>query len=195
KRTFEGIHILDTYYVYDNYDNLTFVIPPLAAAKPSIDQQILDKLCYQYRYNEQNHLTEKKLPGKGKEYMVYDKQNRLVATQDANLRAENKWIFTKYDKYNRVVYTGITTGSMAVIKGLINSSPNKNNEQLDYKVGFTQNGQQVMYFNTVFPTNITELFTVNYYDDYGFDQEPFPNVVELIDATQISEQNKVNTRG
>src|SRR5690554_6484467 len=102
---------VDTYYVYDIYGNLTAVIPPLAAKNSSITLTIQNNLCYLYRYDEKNRLVEKKLPGKGKEYMVYDKQDRLVATQDANLRSENKWLFTKYDKFGRVVYTGTLNSS------------------------------------------------------------------------------------
>ncbi len=39
--------------------------------------------------------------------MVYDKADRLVLTQDANLRSQGKWMFTKYDQLSRPIYTGI----------------------------------------------------------------------------------------
>ena len=102
----------DTYYVYNEYDQLALVIPPLASVKATLLQSDLDELCYQYRYDNQNRLVEKKLPGKGWEFMVYDKQDRLVLTQDAMLRgttnnfAKRGWLFTKYDQFGRVVYTG-----------------------------------------------------------------------------------------
>jgi hypothetical protein len=57
-------------------------------------------------------MVEKKLPGKGWEFMVYDKQDRLVLSQDAvlgttaNNFTKKGWIFTKYDQFGRVVYTG-----------------------------------------------------------------------------------------
>src|SRR5690606_4475276 len=98
---------VDTYYIYDIYGNLTGVVSPLAATHSQITTDIQDDLCYTYKYDDHNRLIEKKLPGKGWEYMVYDKQDRLVATQDANLREQGKWLFTKYDKFGRVVYTGI----------------------------------------------------------------------------------------
>ncbi|MFP3507721.1 hypothetical protein, partial [Burkholderia sp. SIMBA_062] len=72
----------------------------------------LDNLYYQYRYDGKNRLVEKKLPGKDWEFMVYDKQDRIVLVQDGNLRTINTnfgakgWIFTKYDKLGRTVYTG-----------------------------------------------------------------------------------------
>ncbi|MGE6396376.1 DUF6443 domain-containing protein, partial [Chryseobacterium scophthalmum] len=69
---------LDTYYVYDDFENLAFVIPPKAATATSVAQlnTKLDVLCYQYKYDKYNRLAEKKLPGKGWEYVVYDKQSR-----------------------------------------------------------------------------------------------------------------------
>ena len=65
----------DTYYVYNEYDRLAFVLPPLASNIPTLSPTNLDALCYQYRYDGKYNLVEKKIPGKGWEYIVYDKQN------------------------------------------------------------------------------------------------------------------------
>ncbi|SDI41298.1 DUF6443 domain-containing protein, partial [Chryseobacterium jejuense] len=100
----------DTYYVYNNYNQLAFVIPPLASVLPAIDTTTLNNLCYQYKYDGKNRLVEKKLPGKGWEFMVYDKSDRLILSQDANLSAANKWLITKYDQLGRIAYTGFLTG-------------------------------------------------------------------------------------
>src|SRR5690606_10388819 len=70
-----------------------------------------EALAYQYRYDGEGRLVEKKLPGKGWEYMVYDKADRLVFTQDAVMRSTAQWLFTKYDKFGRVIMTGIVPGS------------------------------------------------------------------------------------
>jgi len=102
----------DTYYVYNEYHQLAYVIPPLASVSGAVNQTTLDQLCYQYKYDERNRLVEKKLPGKGWEYMVYDRQDRLVLSQDPNLGTTSNsfnaqgWMFTKYDQFGRVVYTG-----------------------------------------------------------------------------------------
>ena len=126
-----------------------------------------NNLCYIYHYDDKNRLIEKKLPGKGWEYMVYDKQNRLVATQDANLRAQNKWLFTKYDKFGRVVYTGIFNHPMSrdAVQLQLNNF-GSNNEERKSNVQFTQNGLQVYYTKNAFPTNFNEILSVNYYDTY-----------------------------
>ncbi len=100
----------DTYYVYNEYNQLAFVIPPLASISSALDQSTLDNLCYQYRYDGRNRLVEKKLPGKGWEYMVYDKADRLIFTQDAVMRPTAKWLFTKYDTFGRAIITGIVQG-------------------------------------------------------------------------------------
>src|SRR5690606_38741684 len=156
---------VDTYYVYDIYGNLAFVIPPLAAGQAD-PNEVLDELCYQYKYDDRNRLVEKKLPGKGWEFMVYDKQDRLVATQDANLRNDGgKWIFTKYDKFGRVVYTGITTGSRSTVQSAVNNA-GSNNETRTPSAGFTKNGLAVYYSSTAFPTSFSELLSVNYYDSF-----------------------------
>lgn len=77
KRSYNnGAH--DTYYIYDSYGNLTYVLPP--KAEGVIAEPTLSNLCYQYRYDSRNRLIEKKLPGKGWEYIVYDKLDRPILT-------------------------------------------------------------------------------------------------------------------
>ena len=48
----------------------SFLIPPKASSLMVIDQNILDELCYQYKYDYRNRLIEKKIPGKGLESIV-----------------------------------------------------------------------------------------------------------------------------
>jgi len=160
----------DTYYVYNNYDQLAYVLSPKAVDQIknlSIDTTIpdiaLNNLCYQYRYDNENRLVEKKLPGKGWEYMVYDKADRLIMTQDANLNAQGKWLFTKYDQFGRPVYSGIIVGgtreSMQSQAGPIVIAESRN------ATGFTKNGMQIYYTNNLFYEFETVL-SINYYDIY-----------------------------
>ncbi|SIS77482.1 YD repeat-containing protein, partial [Chryseobacterium ureilyticum] len=152
----------DTYYVYNEYDQLAFVIPPLASA-PTIDNSTKEKLYYQYRYDGRGRLVEKKLPGKGWEFMVYDKADRLIMTQDANMREKNKWLITKYESLGRVAYTGIIGGgsrtsmqaqaeNLIIVEGRSGS-------------GFTKNGMQIQYSNGYF-VDIETILSINYYDTY-----------------------------
>ena len=48
--TNETIEVIDTYYVYDFYGNLAYVLPPLSNGE--VTSTILDQLCYQYLYDQ-----------------------------------------------------------------------------------------------------------------------------------------------
>ncbi|WP_202183117.1 DUF6443 domain-containing protein [Chitinophaga solisilvae] len=109
---------LSTYYVYDNKDNLRFVIPPLAVEKITTTwnfTSIAAELCYQYRYDERNRLIVKKLPGVDSTEMVYDVRDRLVFSRDGNLKNTNggSWLVTFYDAVNRPVETALYKSAAA----------------------------------------------------------------------------------
>ncbi|MFY1048495.1 DUF6443 domain-containing protein, partial [Chryseobacterium sp. GP-SGM7] len=166
---------VDTYYVYNEYNQLAFVIPPLASNITTLSLSDLENLCYQYKYDNENRLAEKKLPGKGWEYMVYDKQDRLVLTQDANLRttannfAAKGWMFTKYDQFGRVVYTGFfsNTATRQAMQNAINSMvANAGNNETRSETSFNLNGMDVFYTKNAFPTGSMRILNVNYYDTY-----------------------------
>ncbi len=107
KRTFNNNQPHDTYYVYDQYGNLTYVIPPLADG--AFDQNTLDGLCYQYKYDYRNRLAAKKLPGKQWEYIVYDKLDRPIITGPAFSpygTGDSGFMATEYDALGRPIKTG-----------------------------------------------------------------------------------------
>ncbi|WEK70280.1 MAG: DUF6443 domain-containing protein [Candidatus Chryseobacterium colombiense] len=182
----------DTYYVYNEYDQLAFVIPPLASVG-NIDQATLDNLCYQYRYDGKNRLVEKKLPGKGWEYMVYDAADRLVVTQDANLRTNNKWLFTKYDKLGRVIMTGIVPGSdRASMQAMIGNNVIIENRDA---TGFTKNGMQIYYTNNFF-SQIETVLSVYYSDTYPTGTPSFvPTIPNQSAVLTDNTSSKLNTKG
>lgn len=154
----------DTYYVYNNFDQLAYIIPPLAAVYNTLDQTILDNLCYQYKYDGNNRLVEKKLPGKVKESMVYDKADQLIFTQDAVMASTNKWLFTKYDKFGRVIITGIVSGGdrSAMQNMVADQTVIENRDAIGYS---TSDGMKVYYSNNYFPS-FEKVLTINYYDSY-----------------------------
>ncbi|MGH1519582.1 DUF6443 domain-containing protein, partial [Chryseobacterium sp. JK1] len=153
---------VDTYYVYNEYNQLAFVIPPNAVHK-AVTDDLLNDLCYQYRYDGRGRLVEKKLPGKGWEYMVYDKTDRLMLTQDANMRALGKWLMTKYDQFGRVAYTGIFS-STETRNAIQNQIKDLVIYDARHSTGFFRNGINIYYTAVYFiPENI---LSVNYYDTY-----------------------------
>jgi len=111
---------LCTYYVYDELNLLRFVIPPKAVEAIRADwsffesqynsfkSDIVNELCFRYEYDARNRMIGKKVPGAGWVYMVYDKRDRLVFTQDANM-GSGKFLATLYDAFNRPVATGMIT--------------------------------------------------------------------------------------
>jgi len=153
----------DTYYVYNEYNQLAFVVSPKAAMEAD-PNTVLGDLCYQYKYDGRGRLAEKKIPGKGWEYMVYDKADRLIMTQDAELRKSSKWLITKYDQLGRVAYTGIMPGgSRADMQS--QGGAYVITENRDQGNPFTRNGMLIYYTNNLF-YQIETVLSVNYYDTY-----------------------------
>lgn len=106
---------LCTYYIYDDLNRLRAVLQPKAVeelAKPAVNWQlttdVLNELTFRYEYDERGRMINKKVPGAGEVWMIYDARDRLVMTQDANLRAEGKWVYTEYDALNRPFAGGFT---------------------------------------------------------------------------------------
>ena len=160
----------DTYYVYDDYGNLTYVLPPKVDTSDGVSATELDELCYQYVYDHRNRLVEKKLPGKGWEHIVYNKLDQPIMTQDSIQRVTYEWLFTKYDALGRVAYTGKAEESNRTRNDVQTDVDNLSG---DYWVStastFSMDGISVGYGNTAYPTTtVTEVLTVNYYDDYSF---------------------------
>lgn len=108
---------LCTYYIYDDLSQLQMVIQPegvklLEANNWNINAlngDILKEQCFRYAYDKKGLMVKKKVPGTAEMYMVYDAADRLVFTQDGNMRNANQWMATLYDALGRVVLTGIMT--------------------------------------------------------------------------------------
>ncbi len=160
----------DTYNVYDTYDNLAFVLPPLVT---DITTQ-LQTLCYQYKYDNYNRLIEKKTPDKTNwENIVYDKLNRIVATGPVASPfgdGATGYMLTRYDNFSRVCYTGwyATGDSRATIQALYNGAITNVTKTL---TDTTIDTKGVRYTSVNLPSNF-KLLSVNYYDNYNFTGAP-----------------------
>ena len=157
---------LCTYYVYDDLDNLRFVIQPRAVELMSgwtVTQAIADGLCFRYEYDARKRLVIKKIPDAGEVWMVYDKRDRLVMTQDANMRvAPAKWMVTEYDAENRPWRTGLLTDA--------------NNRS--YHQNLANN-------STAYPSTASnyEALTETYFDNYSWVSGSGTTLGSTIDAT------------
>ncbi|WP_282089699.1 DUF6443 domain-containing protein [Aquimarina algiphila] len=140
---------------------------------PSIDQQLLDELAYQYKYDHRKRLVERKIPGKGWEYIVYDKLDRPILTQDANQRQKwpREWSFTKYDAFGRVAYTGLTSGISKTLlsrEGIQNQAESFSNQYVSKTSTLNSIAGSTIYYtnDTYHVDEISKVHIINYYDDY-----------------------------
>ena len=172
KRTYENEVPHDTYYVYDKFGNLTYVLPPLASDEQVISQSVLNTLCYQYKYDKKNRLIEKKIPGKDWEYIIYNKLDQPIMTQDALLRTDRKWLFTKYDAFGNVVYTGLFISKPGNNTRIIQQSA-ADNTHFHYETKTTVSNNignsRIYYTSRAYPQIFEETYTITYYDNYMFD--------------------------
>ncbi len=194
KRTYNNQEKHDTYYVYDDFGNLTYVLPPkVSTENGTVSLTELGELCYQYKYDNRNRLVLKKIPGKLWEYIVYDKLDRPILTQDANLRANKKWLFTKYDALGRTVFTGMYTHASDVnqheMQYHVNTQNNEASEYFENRVPTISSG--LYYTNNNFPSTNLKTLTVNYYDGYT----DLPTGFTLPTTNTYNERITTNTKG
>lgn len=176
---------LCTYYVYDDFGSLRFVIPPKAveAIRGSWtlagNTDVINELCFRYEYDERKRMTAKKVPGAGWVYMVYDTRDRLVYTQDAGMRQNNQWMVSLYDSLNRVVMTGMLSYNAGrnALQGYLDSLTNGSETNLSvsgsvFDAGSVPSGKTA-FTNTVsvsvnpLPAGYTFTpLTINHYDNY-----------------------------
>ncbi|MCX2496417.1 DUF6443 domain-containing protein, partial [Pedobacter sp. PF22-3] len=169
---------LNTYYVYDDLGNLRYVLPPavnehtdrLSAPISSFDesQTVFDQFIYGYRYDGRKRLVEKKIPGKGWEFMVYNKLDQVTHTQDANQRAASQWSWIKYDAFGRVVLTGVENGQGIGRVDMQNYNDGVaaqwEERSTAYPEGYTRNTHP-----SAGEDNANIIFhAINYYDNYDF---------------------------
>ena len=157
----------DCYYVYDNYGDLRYVIPPMLVSKLktngatwSITNSDIDKLGYYYRYNNAGLCVYRKLPGRDAVISKYDSGRRLVAEQDGNMRNTGTWLTHFYDRYGREVVSGMMSASEDEINTLLGDPIVASRNYSDECYGYA--------FSRMLPTEIYPMVKVNYYDDYGF---------------------------
>ncbi|QSW91513.1 RHS repeat-associated core domain-containing protein [Flavobacterium endoglycinae] len=202
KRTYDAGVKHDTYYVYDLYGNLTYVIPPKADA--AITATVLNDLCYQYKYDYRNRLAEKKLPGKQWEFIVYDKLDRPVAAGPANSPFSDLttagWTVTKYDIINRPILTAWMPGTVTTAdrkawqdaQNAVTTNPSET-KTAAATVMPPATGVSFRYSNLYWPTSGYHVLTVNYYDDYDYPNTPV--IPATVETQPVYYNNTVKPKG
>ena len=105
ERRLNGSEQLDTYYVYDSYGRLCYVLQPMYQSEAD-----LSKYAYRYEYDSRGRCTKKTLPGT--EYVLYEynEDDLLVFSQDGRQRVSNQWTYYLYDSAKRLSQQGVCTG-------------------------------------------------------------------------------------
>ncbi|NMN37566.1 DUF6443 domain-containing protein [Pedobacter sp. SG918] len=172
-----SIEVLSTYYVYDPVGELAFVLTP--GTNPDsggISQISLDNYGYQYRYDKKGRVIEKKMPGKGWEFLVYNKNDQLVYTQDANQFLAHQWSFIKYDGLGRVIVRGVESNNLMSRATIQNDYvDNMTGPIWEERTASRADGYTVRTHPMAGEENANIVYnTINYYDDYSFPGNSFP---------------------
>ncbi len=170
---------LTTAYAFDQLGRVTMIMSPegvkrIVNSGGLLNSDFIARWAYLFNFDQRGRQISKKVPGKAWEYMVYDRWDRLVATQNGNQRKQGTWTFTKYDELNRPIITGQISSTRtqtqltadiesAVASGsIIRYESQADNTTGPVRIGYT--------LNKSWPTSATgnDLRTVNYLDDYNF---------------------------
>lgn len=155
----------DTYYVYDDFGNMRFVLPPAYQDTPD-----LSLYGYQYKYDARNRCVEKTLPGCEPIWYVYDKADHPILSQSGVQRAKREWSFTLYDAFNRVVVTGTIQTQRSreqlandykdvLFKGTLSTNCSSDLSKADNLLGYEA---------PVLSGYKVKVLLANYYDRYDF---------------------------
>lgn len=163
------VQMLSTYYVYDNTGNLAFVLPP--AARPDSawvpSSTVLQNLCYLYQYDSHSRMVQKRIPGRGWDFILYNALDQVIGTQDSVQRMKNpqQVSYVKYDGLGRNIITGYYT--------ITSSTTGKNYRDSLQSVSdadttlWETKSSSGSYTNLAVPTAHATSLVTSYYDDYN----------------------------
>jgi len=166
-----------TYYIYDEFNRLRYVIPPIVTATSITESAsgVFNDYLFAYHYDGRGRLIEKKVPVKGWEEIVYDKLDRVVLTRDAVKAAAGKWLFRKYDTIGRTIVTGIINSSST--RSAWQNSFNATTRYCEQRDNANSSGAGTGYTNVALPLHsaVQYYHKITYYDDYNFYGNSFGN--------------------
>lgn len=162
----------DTYYVYDDFGRLTFVLMPEYQ-----NNNNLDYYAFQYTYDLRGNLVMKKIPGCDPIEYLYDLNDRCLSIQDGELRKKGLYRFSLNDMMGRPVMQGLssTKPNMKCQAFLYYEHNSEGIDSTDYNVlngVLREHGQyppppEPLLFNC-FNITLHSMELVNYYDSYSF---------------------------
>ena len=166
---------LDTYYVYDDFGRLRYVLPPAITRQMNGNSifkdsdELIRNYAYVYKYDKRGNQIYKRLPGAEHIYMVYDKVGHLVLQQDGNQRERgNIWLMTKYDAYGRNIYSLECDMQEWDYSSLLDTISDIQFTEHYSATSTTSMLGSTGYTNTRLVMPNSKVLVVNYYDDYDF---------------------------
>ncbi len=152
---------LCTSYIFNDAGLLVAVIPPEAQSSASTPEP---STYYRYVYDKRNRLIEKYLPDAGKTEYVYDANDRVVASRDAEEQTRGKWRFFRYDRLGREVYSGMVSNTLSAsnLRTLYKDKVFHNSRSTSGSIeGYTS-------VDNIIPISLNDVLMITYYDSYGY---------------------------
>jgi RHS repeat-associated protein len=211
----DGNDNLNTYYVYDILNRLSYIVTPklanelesLGSASLSWNDLLIKNLAFAFKYDEAGRLAEKLVSGADPIWYVYDNYDRPILEQDGNLRNEGKWKFAKFDQVSRSIMEGIIVKSIGMTREQVQLEVDNfySNGAINFERPDFQNQSNIHgYTNNAYPvlSGSPDIYGISYYDNYEFDiisQVVFdPNAVDgplLENPYGLSTGNKLKVLG
>jgi RHS repeat-associated protein len=107
EQTKVGSPLNTLFYSYDQKDRLMRV---WTVRNTYQEWATANDIDFTYRYDYNDNLIEKAIPGAAYQAFIYNQRNQLVVTHDGNMRTNQQFLATTYDPYGRPTATGLTTG-------------------------------------------------------------------------------------
>ncbi|MCC8185981.1 MAG: DUF6443 domain-containing protein [Bacteroides sp.] len=168
KRVSLGVYAYGcTYYIYDDFDRLIAVLPPMASDAMTVGSlwssktsTVLQQYAYLYQYDAAGRCIGKKLPGASWIFYIYDQAGRLIFIQDGESRLRGEWVFTIPDAMGRIVLMGICRNTIShtsspFANALVKATWDKSSSYMGYSVSGVELLSPVV-------------LSANYFDQYEF---------------------------
>ena len=175
---------VETLYVYDDVGRLRLVVSPEGAALLSWgvtyapSSVLVTQYCYSDTYDSRNRLTERRLPGAGVEYSVYDAGDRPVLFQDGNMRQDGKWKASYYDGIGRLIREDLRPGG--------------NYSRAQIQAGFDGAGTHTVYTDSTAATLLRQYI----YDEYPQDLDSRLSYrQDTLTGTGAADRRKISGKG
>lgn len=163
KNSNNQIDSLSTFYIYDDFGNLRYVIPSgVSSTSFTESDQLFKDFIYAYRYDGRQRVIEKKIPGAWWTHFVYNKLDQVIGSQDSVQRSRNEWTFSKYDGLGRSIMSGLYISSTR--RSALQTIADNQTSLWETRTGGTHYG----YTKLAWPQTSMKVLNVNYYDDYNF---------------------------